>query len=116
MKLQSMLVVLLGLQICQPAVAGSLFRCEVDGRVEFSDRRCQPVKQKAVCPQRNDKTPASESLQGPCATPVSDAGSVQVVSSATRPDSRAGVEPPGRLALNDIGNGARRKSAAAGAR
>ena len=114
MKLQSMLVVLLGLQICQPAVAGSLFRCEVTGRAEFYDRRCQPVRQKAVCPQRNDKTPASDSPQGQCATPAADASSGQVVSSAAQPGSRADL--PSRLALNDIGNSARIRSATAGAR
>jgi len=49
MNLRCLFVMFLGLQACPPAIAGPLFKCEVNGRVEFSDRRCQPVQ--ATCPE-----------------------------------------------------------------
>ena len=105
MKLRSIVVVFLGLQmlqICQPAIAGSLFRCEVDGRVEFTDRRCQPVKQKPSCPEKDGKAPAQEPQHGQCATPAPDTSKAPVISPAAQARTGNGVDWPGRLALNEI--------------
>ena len=95
MKLRSIFVVLLGLQVCQPTIAGSLFRCEVNGRVEFSDRRCQPAK--STCSDRDGKEPQ----HGQCATPALDTGKPLVLSSAAPARTGNGVDWPGRLAFND---------------
>lgn len=95
MKLRSIFVVFLGLQVCQPTIAGSLFRCEVNGRVEFSDRRCQPAK--STCSDRDGK----DLQHGQCATPALDTGKPLVLSSAAPARTGNGVDWPGRLAFND---------------
>jgi hypothetical protein len=85
----------LGLHVCQPASAGPLFKCEVNGRVEFSDRRCQPAK--ATCSQRE----GSEARQGQCARSASEAGrsAVDPQAAQDRPGDSMGL--PGRPAFND---------------
>ena len=98
MKLRGICVVFLGLQICQPAVAGSLFRCEVNGRVEFTDRRCQPAKPKPACSERDGR----DAQHGQCATPASDTGKPPVFSPVAQARTGNGVDWPGRLALNEI--------------
>lgn len=88
-------MVFLGLQVCQPTIAGSLFRCKVNGRVEFSDRRCQPAK--STCSDRDSKEPQ----HGQCATPALDTSKPPVLSSAAQARTGTGVDWPGRLAFND---------------
>lgn len=97
MKLRAICVVCLGLQICQLAVAGSLFRCEVNGRVEYSDRRCQPAK--PICSERDGK----ELQHGQCAPP-SDTSKPPALFPVPVVQVRTGngVDWPGRLALNEI--------------
>lgn len=90
MKLPSMFLVFLGLQVCQPALAGSMFRCEIDGKVEFSDRQCQPVKRQADCQEKDGKVLPQESPQKRCATAASGESSAR----------------PARLALNELSSSA----------
>ena len=104
MKLRSMFMVVLGLQVCLPALAGSTFRCEVNGRVAFSDRPCQPVRQKAVCQESDGKALAREALQRRCTTPGAETGKAPTVPSAYQPAFRD--VGPSRLALHAIVDGA----------
>ena len=103
MKLRGVFVVLLGLQICQPAVAGSLFRCEVNGRVEFSDRRCQPAR--PSCAERDGK----EALHGQCAKSASDTGRPPVSAAAAQARGNGG-DGPARLALNETASSTESRS------
>lgn len=112
MKLRGICLVFLGLQICQPAVAGSLFRCEVNGRVEFTDRRCQPAKPKPACSDRDGK----EAQHGQCATPASDTGKPPVFSPVAQARTGNGVDWPGRLALNEIASSTESRPRAVDAR
>jgi hypothetical protein len=98
MKLRGLFVVFLGLQICQPAHADSLFRCEVNGRVEFSDRRCQPAKPN--CSERDGKEPQ----RGQCATSASATDRPPVQSPAAQARTGNGADLPARLAFNDTAN------------
>ncbi len=67
MRSLSILVVALGLQASQAALGASLFKCEYNGRVEFSDRPCQPVKAQNVWAERENRRPqpAPSSVPGP---------------------------------------------------
>jgi hypothetical protein len=85
----------LGLQVCQPASAGPLFKCEVNGRIEFSDRRCQPAK--ATCSQRE----GSEEQHGQCARSAPEAGRSTVHPQAPQSHPGNSMGLPGRLAFND---------------
>jgi len=106
MKLRIMFVVLLGVQIAQPAIAGATFKCEINGRVEFSDRRCQPVKQPAICAERESKDVPRASLQTRCPTSGSlDVGKPAAIASAPQAGSGDGWDVSGRLALNTVSGG-----------
>lgn len=106
MKARGILVVILGLQLCQPAVAASLFRCEYSGRVEFSDRPCQPAKPRNACSEKDGK-------DAQCSTRASDA-SRSAVPSAVAP-LRAGnvTDWPGRLVLDESARNVESKPRAA---
>lgn len=95
MKLQGVFVVLLGWQLCQPAVSGALFKCEVNGRVEYSDRRCQPAK--PTCSERQ------EFPNGQCATSSLEMGKPPVVSAVAQSRTGSGPDWPARLAFNETG-------------
>ncbi|MBL8392580.1 MAG: hypothetical protein JNN21_12020 [Candidatus Accumulibacter sp.] len=94
MNVRGLFVVFLGLQICQPASAGPLFKCEVNGRVEFTDRRCQPVK--ASCSERDGR----EARHEQCATSALEADKPPVHSPTAQSRSANATDLPGRLALN----------------
>lgn len=102
MKLCSVLVVFLGLQVCQPAIAGSMFRCEVAGQVEFRDRPCRPAKLKSNCKQGDGKALSQEQLHGLCDAPESGTSKLPIVPSANKAASASGGNLPGPLALNAL--------------
>lgn len=99
MKLRSIFVAFLALQVCQPVIAASLYRCEVNGRVEYTDRRCQPAR--PICSQRDAKEPQ----HGQCAASAPDAGKAPVLSPAVQARSGNAADWPGRLALNEVAGG-----------
>jgi len=95
MKLLSLLVVVLGLQASQAALGASLFRCEYNGRVEFSDRPCQPAKPQSLCVDRDGRSqPPAQ-----CSAPGLDAGKPAILAPAATHRSGSTVDLPTRLAL-----------------
>lgn len=100
MNVRVLVVVVLGLQICQPASAGPMFRCEVNGRVEFSDRRCQPVK--PVCAERDGK----DAQRSQSAASAVEAGRPLVHPATIQAHTGNTVDLPGRLAFNYSVHGA----------
>ncbi|EXI66050.1 MAG: hypothetical protein AW08_02789 [Candidatus Accumulibacter adjunctus] len=100
MNWRGLIVVVLGLQICQPASAGAMFKCEVNGRVEFSDRRCQPVK--PAYAERDSK----DAQRSPSAASAVEAGRPPVHPATVEARTGNTLVLPGRLAFNDSGHGA----------
>lgn len=94
MKAPGIMVVLLGLQLCQPVVAASLFRCEYSGRVEFSDRPCQPAKPRNACSEKDGK-------DAQCSTRASDASRSALPSAVAPLRAGSAMDLPGRLVLDD---------------
>jgi len=109
MKSRGILVLVFGLQLCQPAVGASLFRCEYNGRVEFSDRPCQTVKPKNSCSERDSK----DAQHGQCNTPALDAGRLGGTSPVPPVRSANAADWPGRLVLNGISDNPENRAHAA---
>jgi len=99
MNVRGLVVVVVGLQLCQPASAGPMFKCEVNGRVEFSDRRCQSVQ--PVCAERDDR----DGQRARCAASAVEAGRPTLHPATVQARQSKTIDLPDRLAFNDSTHG-----------
>ncbi|MCM8613417.1 hypothetical protein [Accumulibacter sp.] len=95
MNVRVLVVVVLGLQISPLASAGPMFKCEANGRVEFSDRRCQTMP--PVCAERAGRI----AQHAPCAAPAEAASRVPLHPATVQARTGDTMALPGRLAFND---------------
>ena len=66
MKMKSLTFFALVLPLCLAVQAGSLFKCEAEGKIEFQDKPCSSAMQKIACPSGDGRVVYVDELSSPC--------------------------------------------------